>query len=517
MLSKSLIAASAGLVGTAQAFWRMECPGRVTLARLDPIVNPGQISSHLHTVHGSNAFGEVSDTASLVAGDCTSCRVTQDKSAYWTPTMYFKDGDTGELEMVEQVGGMLAYYLLNGQDIKGFPADFSMIAGTNKRRTYTAGDPNSDPAKSQWEALGQTTQTDLEQRALGFNCLNYDKAPEGTLYRHVMPDKDYMDANCKDGLRLELMFPSCWDGKNAQSDDHKSHVAYPDLVMTGTCPDSHPVSVPGLLFETIWATQAFDGRNGMFVMSNGDPTGYGYHGDFIMGWDPDFLQNAVDTCTNPSGRIEDCPLFDVVSEAKAKSCELPKLPSILQSEKVVQSLSALPGNVPITYEDGTTDDTEQSPVPSQSYKPGEIPADPASPLPGQVFKETSVSVAPAPSSAPSSASDDVVLAAAEPEPVTTTTTTTAPTSSEVIPTTTAAPEIAPVEPEPVYDSTQYITSGNMVTKILWEEEIVWVTEMVDSTTTVTIQGAAPEASAPAAAERKPRAAHAHGHGHHHKF
>jgi hypothetical protein len=41
-------------------------------------------------------------------GDCTSCRVTQDKSAYWHPSMYFQDTDTGEFELVEQVGGMLA-------------------------------------------------------------------------------------------------------------------------------------------------------------------------------------------------------------------------------------------------------------------------------------------------------------------------------------------------------------------------------------------------------------------------
>ena len=49
------------------------------------------------------------DTASLLGGDCTSCRVTQDKSSYWHPAMYFKDGATGEFEVVEQVGGMLAY------------------------------------------------------------------------------------------------------------------------------------------------------------------------------------------------------------------------------------------------------------------------------------------------------------------------------------------------------------------------------------------------------------------------
>lgn len=54
MLTKSLIAASAGLVGSAHAFWRMECPGRVGLARMDPIVDFGEISAHAHSVFGSS-------------------------------------------------------------------------------------------------------------------------------------------------------------------------------------------------------------------------------------------------------------------------------------------------------------------------------------------------------------------------------------------------------------------------------------------------------------------------------
>jgi hypothetical protein len=53
-------------------------------------------------------FSETADTPSLNAADCTSCRVTQDKSAYWTPPLYFQDATTGKLEIVPQVGGMLA-------------------------------------------------------------------------------------------------------------------------------------------------------------------------------------------------------------------------------------------------------------------------------------------------------------------------------------------------------------------------------------------------------------------------
>lgn len=150
-----------------------------------------------------------------------------------------------------------------------------MLSGTNERRTYTAGDPSQpDPEKSLWHSMGETDQDTLAQRALGFNCLNYGRAPEGTLYRHYMPDKEYMDANCKDGLRLEIMFPSCWKGGDAlDSKNHKDHVAFPDLVMTGNCPSDFPVRLPSLMYEVIWNTNAFADRPGNFVFSNGDPTG----------------------------------------------------------------------------------------------------------------------------------------------------------------------------------------------------------------------------------------------------
>jgi hypothetical protein len=54
------------------------------------------------------AFSETSTYDDLVAGNCTSCQVSQDLSAYWTPALYFQDADTGEFTLVEQEGGMLA-------------------------------------------------------------------------------------------------------------------------------------------------------------------------------------------------------------------------------------------------------------------------------------------------------------------------------------------------------------------------------------------------------------------------
>jgi hypothetical protein len=243
-----------------------------------------------------------------------------------------------------------------------------------------------------------------------------------------------------------------------------------------------------------------------------DFLGFGYHADFIMGWEPEFLQEAVDTCTNESGRIQDCPIFDVVDEATAKECEF-KMPLVLLAEKVLEGLGLLPGDVDITYGDGATEEEEEptpSTKPTLSYTPGDTPSDIATPLPGQVFKESSAYVAPVPTTT-SSSTPSVSIAEVEststPEPV-----------PEPEPTTTSTPVVE--EPDISYASTQYVTNGNVVSKILWAEETVWQTEVVGSTTTVTALGDAPTAPTDDAndvgeALRKRRAAHLHGHGHRH--
>ena len=154
--------------------------------------------------------------------------------------------------------------------LSAFPAGFEMIAGDTNQRNFTY--PVPDVEKSLWTGE-YAEQPFLRQAAVGFNCLNYAKTPEGSLYRHFLPDKAYLDANCADGVRFELMFPSCWNGKDITSKDKKSHVAYPSQVMTGECPEGFPERLPSLFYETIWATNAFAGKNGKFIISNGDPTG----------------------------------------------------------------------------------------------------------------------------------------------------------------------------------------------------------------------------------------------------
>ena len=218
-----------------------------------------------------------------------------------------------------------------------------MIAGDFRRRNASMCDV--DKPQSNWNSTDMT-QDCLSAKAIGFNCLNYNVGPEGSLEYHYLRNTSFIQQQCSDGIRAELMFPSCWDGKNLDSADHKSHIVYPPGVKTGPCPADHPVVMPVLFFEIIWNTNAFAGETGQFVLAQGDPTGYGHHGDFICGWRDNILQDAVNQCTNASGQQTDCPVFVLQADGDATQCQM-DVPEQLTHEDVQVALSTLPGNVAV--------------------------------------------------------------------------------------------------------------------------------------------------------------------------
>ncbi|EMC93842.1 hypothetical protein BAUCODRAFT_46702, partial [Baudoinia panamericana UAMH 10762] len=340
---------------SATVFWRMPCQ-RTGIGRLDPLMDPGEIADHVHTIHGGGNFGlntTYEDLAHPPAGpqNCTSCQVIQDKSAYWTPALYFMRPN-GTTELVHQVGGMLAYYEKTFSDAVPFPEGFRMLAGNRNVRNFSGPFPDTDQSTWPWDASDQFF---LEQRALGFNCLHYATAPEPSLYRHEMPNKTFMDTTCTNGLRLELAFPTCGNG-SLDSSDHQSHMRYPSVINGGNCPTGFDVHFPYLHYETIWNTQDFAYEDGEFVFSNGDPVGTGYHGDFIMGWESSgYLGQAMQECTNSSGQVQDCPLFTTRGD-EANFCNF-TVPEVLVHDNSLALGTGLPGGVPI----------QSGPAPAAAY------------------------------------------------------------------------------------------------------------------------------------------------------
>jgi hypothetical protein len=63
------------LAGYSDAFFRMSCPGPLVRERLDPIVNPGKIAGHVHTISGGSGFGPSMTYGDARAAKCSSCEI----------------------------------------------------------------------------------------------------------------------------------------------------------------------------------------------------------------------------------------------------------------------------------------------------------------------------------------------------------------------------------------------------------------------------------------------------------
>lgn len=232
--------------------------------------------------------------------------------------------------------------------IVAFPNGFRMMAGNNFKRAKwdTVETQVKPPNRETWSEFDQEQQL-RAGNMIGFNCLHYNGGfNEDSLGRHYLPEKGFIDAMCTDGIRAEIMFPTCWNGE-LDSPNHMDHVAYPRDARNGECPDGYDQRLPALFFETIYNTLMFREYKGRFIFANGDPTGYGYHGDFVSAWEGTTLQDAIDNpaCTNPmsGGEQSACPVLDIKPEVDYKSCTM-ETPEVLLHEKL-DFVDALPGNV----------------------------------------------------------------------------------------------------------------------------------------------------------------------------
>ena len=165
-----------------------------------------------------------------------------------------------------------------------------------------------------------------------------------------IPEEHYMfRTQCDNGMRAQILFPPCWDGVNLYKSD-QSHVAYMSDLGDGLCPPTHPVSLPLMFFEVLyWTIDIDQSAGGQFVFAQGDTTGYGFHGDFLNGWDQDILDSAVADCliSNVDGTVDTCAVLEASDNVNFPRTCVEQPPVV--PEAVHGMLSQLPGCNPMSY------------------------------------------------------------------------------------------------------------------------------------------------------------------------
>lgn len=233
----------------------------------DPIVAPGvkNGSKHMHTWNG-NTLGDYSSTPTslLTSGDSTCAGGVLNRTAYWFPTLV--DIRTGQPIVPISTN----FYYKDGvfdvkpEEIKSFPAGLRMIAGNS------------------------TNTAPLATFSVGVECVS------GGGHQPQIPS-----CAVGDELNMSVTFPQCWDGKNIDSPDHKSHMAY--AVAGKGCPITHPVPLPEIALNVHYKVS--EPNSGTFWRLSSDmyaakESGYSMHADWFGGWDPATNDSWRGNCIN---------------------------------------------------------------------------------------------------------------------------------------------------------------------------------------------------------------------------
>ncbi len=251
--------------------FRADCLG-THIAGDDPIVKFGQAGqSHVHQFIGNSSANAFSTEATLRVG-ATNCNPVVDKSPYWVPALY-KNGVHVPPESV------IIYYqgITNPQTAVAYPQGLKIVVGNP-----AATNPDQNPS-ARW------------------NCTSGSAS-----------SRDFM--NCPAGSKLQtyLDFPTCWNGRDLDSTDHFSHMAWALGGIGAPCPATHPVAVPRVQYVITYPVNGTGltlggTRNGVNVTT---APGYTFHGDFWNVWDQAELQRRVTNCIN-AGYIcgnDGCPI-----------------------------------------------------------------------------------------------------------------------------------------------------------------------------------------------------------------
>lgn len=268
----------------------------------DPVVKPGKPGeSHLHQFFGNAGANAHSTYESLRKTGDSTCTNALNRSAYWQPAM-LQQMDDGALQVVvpdfhniyyKRRPSSDPYFAETGTIPKDIPRGLRFIFGWQPGDTWS-------PAK--------------------FKCLSTDGN------KNVSPDwrktmqEALQDCSANGGGKLDISVasPPCWDGKNLDSPDHRSHMSYmkrnAETGWVTKCPTTHPYVLPVYTNQAIYSVLQTDRPETWHLASDhmapDMPRGYTFHTDYFMAWEDSILNRWMRACidkllTCASGNLGD--------------------------------------------------------------------------------------------------------------------------------------------------------------------------------------------------------------------
>ncbi|MEV8127398.1 DUF1996 domain-containing protein [Streptomyces sp. NPDC085944] len=245
----------------------------------------GNGAHHFHDYVGNQANNAFASDEDLAAGD-TSCADQGDKSSYYWPVLRLQNG-TVEQDAQSPGGGVegnageivtpaevtLTFEGNERGKVTGMPRLLRIITGDAK--AFVNGDTN---ANASWSCTG------FEDRQLKDK---YPLCPTGS------------------GVVRTFTFQSCWDGRNIDSANHRTHMAF--AADDGSCPEGFrpvPRLVQRVVYDVAAPSLADGGRTVPLFAVDSFPEQLHKpvtdHSDFINVFDEDLMREMVE-CIN-SGR-----------------------------------------------------------------------------------------------------------------------------------------------------------------------------------------------------------------------
>ena len=259
----------------------------------DPLVfnassNPTRNATHLHMFWGNPRANYAMTRAVQMQSPSSSCNGgTKNLSAYWVPAVLDKNNNP-------QIPDHFHNYYKDGE-IRGGKKDRNQNINDFSKLSKVMHNPMPDGLRM---LIGNAEATSLQsQKALRLECSNGGKGEAVANFKDAAK-------RCKSGGRLQItmVFPQCWNGKNLDSANHISHMAYP---VRRKCPSSHPYPVPRLSYQLRFnklTNAELQSMPGWHLSSDGynwasKGGGYSLHAAFIEGWKPaakrDFIRNCL--------------------------------------------------------------------------------------------------------------------------------------------------------------------------------------------------------------------------------